>query len=200
MIEVRTEKVGTETVFGKIIKLVEDAENRKAPIQKLSDRLATWLVQFAIGFAALGARLALVARSKAELDLAHIEIEQHGGNALRIRGDVVDPEQMAVAVDRVPLHPEASRQLDPQGGVVEHPGRLLDSEDFPPVEGPPPAVLTANLIRHQDVGVELRVAGPRRGVAGQVGVDMRMLDSLLDLFEEQRVRAPQERNRSAVVQ
>ncbi len=53
LIEVRTEKVGTETLFGKIIKLVEDAENRKAPIQKLSDRLATWLVEFAIGFAAL---------------------------------------------------------------------------------------------------------------------------------------------------
>ena len=53
LIEVRTEKVGTETVFGKIIRLVEDAESRKAPIQKLSDRLATWLVEFAIGFAAL---------------------------------------------------------------------------------------------------------------------------------------------------
>jgi len=53
LIEVRTEEVGTETVFGKIIKLVEDAENRKAPIQKLSDRLATWLVEFAIGFSAL---------------------------------------------------------------------------------------------------------------------------------------------------
>src|SRR5256712_962075 len=52
LIEVRTEKVGTETVFGKIIKLVEDAENRKAPIQKVSDRLASWLVEFAIGFAA----------------------------------------------------------------------------------------------------------------------------------------------------
>lgn len=57
--------------------------------------------RLAIGFAKLGARLALVARSKAELDLAHIEIEQNGGNALRIRGDVSDPEQMAVAVDRV---------------------------------------------------------------------------------------------------
>jgi len=53
VLEVRTEKVGTETVFGKIIKLVEDAENRKAPIQKLSDRLATWLVEFAVGFSAL---------------------------------------------------------------------------------------------------------------------------------------------------
>ena len=57
--------------------------------------------RLAIGFARLGARLALVARSKAELDLAHFEIEQNGGNALRIRGDVADPEQMAVAVDRV---------------------------------------------------------------------------------------------------
>lgn len=57
--------------------------------------------RLAIGFAKLGARIALVARSKAELDLAHIEIEQNGGNALRIRGDVSDPEQMAVAVDRV---------------------------------------------------------------------------------------------------
>ncbi|MDA4118363.1 MAG: cation-translocating P-type ATPase [Thaumarchaeota archaeon] len=51
--EVRTEKVGSETVFGKIIKLVEEAENRKAPIQKTSDRLAAWLVEFAIGFAVL---------------------------------------------------------------------------------------------------------------------------------------------------
>ncbi len=51
--EVLTEKVGTETVFGQIIKLVEEAENRKAPIQKLSDKLATWLVEFTIVFAVI---------------------------------------------------------------------------------------------------------------------------------------------------
>jgi len=53
IIEVRTDKVGSETLFGKIIKLVEEAENKKAPIQKTSDRLATWLVEFAIGFSVL---------------------------------------------------------------------------------------------------------------------------------------------------
>ena len=53
IIEVRTDKVGSETLFGKIIKLVEEAGNRKAPIQKISDRLATWLVEFAIGFSLL---------------------------------------------------------------------------------------------------------------------------------------------------
>jgi heavy metal translocating P-type ATPase len=50
IIEVRTEKVGRETLFGKIIELVEEAENRKAPIQRISDKLATYLVEFAIGF------------------------------------------------------------------------------------------------------------------------------------------------------
>ena len=53
IIDVRTDKVGGETLFGKIIKLVEEAENKKAPIQKTSDRLATWLVEFAIGFSVL---------------------------------------------------------------------------------------------------------------------------------------------------
>src|SRR5947209_7626046 len=53
VLEVQTEKVGSETVFGQIIKLVEEAENRKAPIQKLSGKLATWLVEFTIAFAAI---------------------------------------------------------------------------------------------------------------------------------------------------
>lgn len=57
--------------------------------------------RLALGFARLGARIALVSRSKAEIDLAHIEIEQAGGNALRIRADVTDPEQLTLAVDRV---------------------------------------------------------------------------------------------------
>ena len=57
--------------------------------------------RLAIGFARQGARIALMSRSKAELDLTHIEIEQSGGNALRIRGDVADPEQMTVAIDRI---------------------------------------------------------------------------------------------------
>lgn len=57
--------------------------------------------RFALGFARLGARVALLGRSKAEIDLAHIEIEQAGSNALRIRADVTDPEQLTLAVDRV---------------------------------------------------------------------------------------------------
>ena len=53
VLEVQTEKMGRETVFGQIIKLVEEAEGRKAPIQRISDKLATWLVEFTIAFAAI---------------------------------------------------------------------------------------------------------------------------------------------------
>lgn len=56
--------------------------------------------RLALGFARLGSKVALVGRNKAELDLAHIEIEQAGGSALRIRADVTDAEQMTMAVDR----------------------------------------------------------------------------------------------------
>jgi NAD(P)-dependent dehydrogenase (short-subunit alcohol dehydrogenase family) len=57
--------------------------------------------RLAMGFAQAGARVGLLARSQAELDLAKLEIEQLGGNALRLRADVCDLEQMSAAVDRM---------------------------------------------------------------------------------------------------
>jgi NAD(P)-dependent dehydrogenase (short-subunit alcohol dehydrogenase family) len=57
--------------------------------------------RLAIGFAKLGARIGLLARSKAELDAAHLEIEHSGGNALRLRADVCDYEQLHTAADRM---------------------------------------------------------------------------------------------------
>ena len=59
--------------------------------------------RLALGFARRGARIAIVGRSKAEVDLAHIEIEQAGGNALRIRADVNDQEQLTSAVERIKI-------------------------------------------------------------------------------------------------
>jgi NAD(P)-dependent dehydrogenase (short-subunit alcohol dehydrogenase family) len=57
--------------------------------------------RLAIGFALAGARVGLLARTQAELDLAKLEIEQAGGNALRFRADVRDLEQLSAAVDRM---------------------------------------------------------------------------------------------------
>ena len=52
-LEVRTTTVGRDTAFGKIIEAVEHAEESQEPLQKTADRLAGYLVYFALGCAAL---------------------------------------------------------------------------------------------------------------------------------------------------
>ena len=63
MLEVTTTGVGRSTAFGKIIEAVERAERSRAPIQKLADRLAGYLVYFALACAALTFALTRDARS-----------------------------------------------------------------------------------------------------------------------------------------
>jgi len=57
--------------------------------------------RLAMGFAEAGAKVGLLARSQAELDLAKLEIEQAGGAAIKLRADVRDLEAMAHAVERM---------------------------------------------------------------------------------------------------
>lgn len=52
-LEVRAERIGRDTSYGKIIEAVERAERSRAPVQRLADRMAGYLVYFAIGAAVL---------------------------------------------------------------------------------------------------------------------------------------------------
>jgi heavy metal translocating P-type ATPase len=52
-LELRAERIGRDTSYGKIIEAVEQAERSRAPVQRLADRLAGYLVYFALGAAAL---------------------------------------------------------------------------------------------------------------------------------------------------
>jgi heavy metal translocating P-type ATPase len=52
-LEIRVERVGRDTTFGKIVEAVERAEKSRAPIQGIADRLAGYLVYFALAAAAL---------------------------------------------------------------------------------------------------------------------------------------------------
>ena len=52
-LEIRAERVGRDTSYGKIIEAVEQAERSRAPVQRLADRLAGYLVYFALGAAVL---------------------------------------------------------------------------------------------------------------------------------------------------
>ncbi|TAJ63410.1 MAG: cadmium-translocating P-type ATPase [Brevundimonas sp.] len=52
-LEVRAERIGRDTSYGKIIEAVERAERSRAPVQRLADRMAGYLVYFALGSAVL---------------------------------------------------------------------------------------------------------------------------------------------------
>ena len=52
-LEIQAERIGRDTSYGKIIEAVERAERSRAPVQRLADRLAGYLVYFALGAAAL---------------------------------------------------------------------------------------------------------------------------------------------------
>jgi Zn2+/Cd2+-exporting ATPase len=49
-LDVQTEKVGADTLFARIVSLVEQAEDQAAPVQRLADRVAAWLLPAVLVF------------------------------------------------------------------------------------------------------------------------------------------------------
>ncbi len=49
-LDVEAQKIGADTMFSRIIALVEGAEEQKAPVQKLADRVAAWLIPVVLVF------------------------------------------------------------------------------------------------------------------------------------------------------
>jgi Cd2+/Zn2+-exporting ATPase/Cu+-exporting ATPase len=53
VLEVRTAKVGRDTTYGRIIRLVEEAEASKAPVQRFADKFSAYFVPIVLGAAVL---------------------------------------------------------------------------------------------------------------------------------------------------
>ena len=49
-LDIETQKVGGDTMFARIVALVETAEDSQAPVQKLADRVAAWLIPVVLIF------------------------------------------------------------------------------------------------------------------------------------------------------
>ena len=49
-LDIRTEQLGNDTTFARIIALVEQAESEQAPVQKLADKVAAWLIPIVLVF------------------------------------------------------------------------------------------------------------------------------------------------------
>lgn len=52
-IEIRAQRVGSDSSYGNIITAVKQAQSSQPPVQRLADRLAAWLVYLALGGAAI---------------------------------------------------------------------------------------------------------------------------------------------------
>ncbi len=52
-VELRVERVGSESSYGRIVEAVRQAQESEPPVQRLADRLASWLIYLALGGAVI---------------------------------------------------------------------------------------------------------------------------------------------------
>ena len=83
--------------------------------------------RLAIGFAAAGARVALLARTQSELDMAKLEIEHANGETLTICADVRDLAQITAATQRVVAEFGGAQVLICSAAILGPIGPLLQS-------------------------------------------------------------------------
>lgn len=52
-LRIRAERIGSDTTFGRVIKMVEQAEMHRADVQRLADKVSSWYLPIVAGIAAL---------------------------------------------------------------------------------------------------------------------------------------------------
>src|SRR6202043_2591805 len=110
-LEIRVERLGRDTTFGKIIEEVERAERSRAPIQKTADRLAGYLVYFALGSAVLTFIVTHNIRSTIAVIIVAGACGIAAGTPLAILGAIGQAARKG-AIIKGGLHLEALGQLD----------------------------------------------------------------------------------------
>ena len=98
VLEIQTEKIGHDTAFGRIIELVERAEHSRAPIEKIADRLAGYLVYFALACAALTFWITRDARSTISVIVVAGACGIAAGTPLAILGAIGRAAQKGVII------------------------------------------------------------------------------------------------------
>jgi len=98
VLEIRAEKIGRDTAFGRIIEAVERAERSRAPIQRTADRLAGYLVYFALACAAVTFLLTHNARSTISVIVVAGACGIAAGTPLAILGGIGRAARMGAIV------------------------------------------------------------------------------------------------------
>jgi Cd2+/Zn2+-exporting ATPase/Cu+-exporting ATPase len=111
VITVSVSGVGRDTAFGKIIEAVEHAEQTRAPIQKTADRLAGYLVYFALACAAFTFLVTRDARSTISVVIVAGACGIAAGTPLAILGAIGRAARLG-AIVKGGLHLESLGQVD----------------------------------------------------------------------------------------
>ena len=110
-LQVEASLVGRDTAFGKIIEAVEEAEKSRAPIQKVADRLAGYVVYFALAAAALTFLATGDARSTIAVVIVAGACGVAAGTPLAILGAIGRAARVG-AIVKGGLHLEALGRVD----------------------------------------------------------------------------------------
>ncbi len=110
-LQVEATLIGSDTAFGKIIEAVEQAERSRAPVQKTADRLAGYLVYFALAAAALTFLVTKDARSTIAVVIVAGACGIAAGTPLAILGAIGRGARIG-AIVKGGLHLEALGRVD----------------------------------------------------------------------------------------
>ncbi len=135
-IEIRAERLGRDTSYGKIIEAVEQSERSRAPVQRLADQLAGYLVYFALAAAVLTWLLTRDMRSTISVVIVAGACGIAAGTPLAILGAIGRAARLG-AIVKGGLYLETLGRVDTV--VVDKTGTLTfgrpDVQQVIPVEG-----------------------------------------------------------------
>jgi heavy metal translocating P-type ATPase len=141
-LEIHVDRMGRDTTFGKIIDAVERAEKSRAPIQGIADRLAGYLVYFALGAAALTFLITHNVRSTISVVIVAGACGIAAGTPLAILGGIGRSAQLG-SIIKGGLYLESLATIDTI--LLDKTGTLTygtpEVADVRPVEGVPVAFL-----------------------------------------------------------
>jgi heavy metal translocating P-type ATPase len=155
-LEIAAERIGRDTSYGKIIEAVERAEKSRAPVQRLADRMAGYLVYFALGAAALTFLITCDMRSTISVIIVAGACGIAAGTPLAILGAIGRAARLG-AIVKGGVHLETLGRVDTV--VLDKTGTLTlgkpDVQQIMPAEG-----ISANALLAAAAVVELRSEHP----------------------------------------
>jgi Cd2+/Zn2+-exporting ATPase/Cu+-exporting ATPase len=172
-LEIRVDRMGRDTTFGKIIDAVERAEKSRAPIQGIADRLAGYLVYFALGAAALTFLITHNMRSTISVVIVAGACGIAAGTPLAILGGIGRSAQLG-SIIKGGLYLESLATIDTI--LLDKTGTLTygtpEVADVRPVEGVPiasllQAAMTAESRSEHPVAKAILKKASSMGISGE---------------------------------